>query len=108
VVPSGEVQHGQRLAPVALTREQPVAQLVADRALAAAVLGEPRAHALLRDIGREPVRKSEFTFVPSPSNAACRDVAARDHLDDRAGRTCTRELPVARVVPGTAMIAPVP
>jgi len=87
----------ERLAPVALAAEEPVAQLVVDRAAAEVVVLEPSGDLLLRLRHVEPV---EEAGVDQRAVAAVRgllDVAAGDDLDDRQ-LELARELPVALVV----------
>ena len=94
------VDKGDRLAPVALTGEYPVAQLVVDLLFAPAVLDRVLAHrgdSLLDGHPVEKARVYHYRAVVLCDEGFLRDVAAGDDLDDRqAELRC--EVPVALVV----------
>ena len=80
------VDHRERLAPVALPAEQPVAQLVGDRALADAVLLEPRGHLVLGLRGRQTVEEARS----SPRRRLPRAGRPRDRRPRRPRRSAGR------------------
>ena len=97
----------ERLAPVALAREQPVAQLVVDRLAPLAGGLEPGGDLLDRRGRREAVDREaavgrgrvHHRAVLVVDEGLLLDVSPRDHLADREVEGA-RELPVPAVVPG--------
>ena len=74
------VHDRERLTPIALTREQPVAQLVLDRAVAVAVLLQPTDDGLL-GLGRGLVDEDD----------PLERLGALEHMGDRWEEVCRRE-----------------
>ena len=97
----GVVDEREGLAPVALPREQPVAQLVGDAAAAEALGLEPGDHGLLGLRGREAVEEAgvDGEAVLAEGGLADRGGAAADDLDDRQGHRAGEGV-VALVVAG--------
>ena len=94
------VHDGERLAPVALTREEPVAQLVVDRALTLPLLLEPLSDlALLGLVDLQPVEELGVDGFAGAGVGLLLDVPAGDDLADGQAEGAG-ELPVALVVRG--------
>ena len=88
-----------RAAPVALARQQPVAQAVVDRAMAAALVVEPVDDLLQRLAVVDPVEARVGVHERAVARVGQLAIAALDHAPDRQ-LVLDRELVVARVVPG--------
>ena len=106
------VHHGDGLAPVTLTAEHPVAQLVVDLIAALAVLFQPSDHLLFgidhgQAVQEAGVDQRAGGNIGKGSLIQIGRGVALDHLNDGQAELLG-ELPVAGIVGGTAMMAPVP
>src|SRR5207247_3877336 len=90
---------GKGLAPVALARKEPVAQAIADRALAQAALLQPRDDFLLRVRHVEPVEECAVHVRAVAEVSLALDIPTRHDFHDRQAELL-RERPVTLVVGG--------
>src|SRR5204863_9516822 len=94
-----ELDGGKGLAPVALARKEPVAQAIADRALAQAALLQPRDDFLLRVRHVEPVEERAVHVRAVAEVSLALDITACHDLHDGQAELL-RERPVTLVVGG--------
>ena len=96
-LPVARVDQREGLAPVTLTAEQPVPQLVVHPPLADAPLLEPPEHLLLRSIDAEPIEEARIHKLAVAGVGRRRHISARNDLENRK-RELTGKLPVPLVM----------
>src|SRR5262249_48181238 len=84
LVPLGLPDDWKRLTPISLSREEPVAQFVIDRALALSALFQPFCDFLFRFRARQTVDDRRIDSCPFANKSEGRLVSQRsDNFDDR-------------------------